>query len=55
MLFKNVFLNKNEFEDYLFANTKLDTASTSRYGFGELYEESGCVYFNLNLQIRFIK
>ena len=47
--------NKNEFEDYLFSNTKLDTASTGRYGFGELYEESGCVYFNLNLQIRFIK
>ena len=47
--------NKNEFENYLFTNTKLETASTSRYSFGELYEEAGCIYFNLNLQIRFIK
>lgn len=47
--------NKNTFEDYLFSNTKLDTASTSRYDFGELYEESGNIYFNLNLQIRFLK
>lgn len=47
--------NKNAFEDYLFSNTKLDTASTSRYDFGELYEESGNMYFNLNLQIRFLK
>ena len=46
---------KNEFEDYLFSNTKLETASTSRYEFGELYEESEGIYFNLNLQIRFIK
>ncbi|HFF1653642.1 TPA: HpaII family restriction endonuclease [Providencia rettgeri] len=48
--------NKNEFEDYLFFNTKLDTASTSKHSFGELYEdELGDVYLNLNLQIRFLK
>ncbi|MFT2112354.1 HpaII family restriction endonuclease [Marinomonas sp. 2405UD68-3] len=47
--------NKNAFEDYLFSNTKLDTASTSRYDFGELYQESGNVYFNLNFQIRFLR
>ena len=45
--------NKNEFENYLFANTKLDTASSSRHGFGEIYEENGQLYFKLNLQIRF--
>ena len=47
--------NKNEFEDYLLNNTKLDTASSSRHGFGEIYEKNGQLYFNLNLQIRFIK
>ena len=45
--------NKNEFENYLLANTKLDTASSSRHGFGELYEENGELFFKLNLQIRF--
>lgn len=47
--------NKNEFENYLLNNTKLDTASTSRYEFGDLYIEDGSLYFKLNLQIRFIK
>jgi hypothetical protein len=47
--------NKNEFEDYLFNNTKLETASSSRHDFGKIYDESGELYFKLNLQIRFIK
>lgn len=47
--------NRNDFEDYLFNNTKLDTASTSRHGFGLIYEQNGAQFFNLNLQIRFIK
>jgi len=47
--------NRNEFEDYLINNTKLDTASSSRHGFGEIYEENGELYFKLNLQIRFLK
>tara|TARA_R110000868_G_C10909038_1_gene764824 strand:+ start:626 stop:865 length:240 start_codon:yes stop_codon:yes gene_type:complete len=47
--------NKNEFEDYLFNNTKLDTASSSRHDFGMIYKENGKLYFKLNLQIRFIK
>jgi type II restriction enzyme len=47
--------NRNEFEDYLLNNTKLDTASSSRHGFGEVYEENGQLFFKLNLQIRFIK
>jgi hypothetical protein len=46
--------NKNEFEDYLFNNTKLETASSSRHKFGEVYEENGQIYFKLNLQIRFL-
>jgi len=47
--------NRNEFENYLINNTKLDTASSSRHGFGEIYEENENLYFKLNLQIRFIK
>lgn len=47
--------NKNEFEDYLFNNTKLETASSKRHGFGQLYEKEGKYYFKLNLQIRFLK
>lgn len=45
--------NRNEFENYLFANTKLDTASSTRHGFGKIYEEGKQLFFKLNLQIRF--
>ncbi len=47
--------NKNEFENYLINNTKLETASSSRHDFGELFEKNGELYFKLNLQIRFLK
>ncbi|MEI8362870.1 MAG: HpaII family restriction endonuclease [Betaproteobacteria bacterium] len=47
--------NRNDFEDYLFNNTKLDTASSSRHGFGLVYEDDGDQFLKLNLQIRFIK
>jgi hypothetical protein len=45
--------NRNQFEDYLFANTKLETASSTRHEFGKIYEENGELFFKLNLQIRF--
>jgi hypothetical protein len=45
--------NRNQFEDYLFANTKLETASSTRHEFGKIYEENGQLFFKLNLQIRF--
>ena len=45
--------NRNQFEDYLFQNTKLETASSSRHEFGKIYTENGKAYFKLNLQIRF--
>ncbi len=45
--------NRNEFEDYLFLNTKLETASSTRHEFGKIYKENGEIYFKLNLQIRF--
>lgn len=47
--------NKNEFENYLLNNTKLETASSSRYDYGTIYKEDGKLYIKLNLQIRFIK
>jgi hypothetical protein len=40
---------------YLIKNTKLDSPSSTRYKMFDLYEENGEMYFNLNLQIRFIK
>ncbi len=45
--------NRNQFEDYLFTNTKLETASSSRHDFGKIYETDGQFYFKLNLQVRF--
>lgn len=47
--------NRNEFENYLLNNTKFETGSTSRHGFGSIYKENGRYYLKLNLQVRFIK
>lgn len=47
--------NRNDFEDYLLHNTKLETASSTRHDFGAIYQHKGGeTFFNLNLQIRFI-
>jgi len=46
--------NRNVFEQYLFDNTKLERASTSRHDYAYLYEENGKIYIKLNLQIRFV-
>lgn len=47
--------NRDEFRSYLYENTKFETASSSRHEYGKLYEKDGKLYFNLNLQIRFLK
>jgi type II restriction enzyme len=47
--------NLDAFQDYLFKNTKFDTPSTTRHGFGKIYEKNGDLFINLNLQIRFLK
>ena len=47
--------NRDEFEEYLYRNTKLDTPSTTRHKFGFVYEENGEKRMKYNLQIRFIK
>lgn len=42
-------------KNYLFENIKLDTPSTTRHRFGQLYsEKNGELFFKLNLQLRFI-
>lgn len=46
--------NRNEFQEYLIKNTKLETPSSSRNGFGSIYKEDGEFYIKLNLQVRFI-
>lgn len=47
--------NKNEFEDYLFNNTKLEMPSRKRWDYGYVYCKGNQSYIKLNLQIRFIK
>lgn len=47
--------NRNEFEDYLLNNTKLETASSTRHDFGIVYKNNNNQFFKLNLQIRFLK
>lgn len=47
--------NRNEFEDYLLNNTKLETASSTRHDFGTIYSEGNANFFKLNLQIRFLR
>lgn len=46
--------NQNDFEDYLYYNTKFDTASSTRHNFGIIYENNDELFINLNLQIRFL-
>lgn len=45
--------NRNEFQEYLLKNTTMDSPSSTRHGYGSLYEENGEVLLKLNLQIRF--
>lgn len=45
--------NRNQFEDYLFENTKFETASSTKHDFGKIYKIDDRFYFKLNLQIRF--
>ena len=45
--------NRDAFRGYLLNNTKFESASSSRHGYGTLYEQSGGICIKLNLQIRF--
>lgn len=44
--------NRNKFEDRLFNRTFLDAPSTTRHGFGEVFEEDGGSYFKINRSVR---
>lgn len=45
--------NINEFQDYLLENTSLDTPSTTRYKYADVYKDGQKFKIKLNLQIRF--
>lgn len=47
--------NHNAFKNYMYANTRFDTPSKSKHGFGSIYEVDGQQYLKLNVQIRFVK
>lgn len=47
--------NHNAFKNYLYYNTRFDTPSKSRHGFGTIYEQEDEQYLKLNVQIRFVK
>lgn len=47
--------NKNDFENYLLHNTKLETASSTRHHFGKIETVGKQLIFKLNLQVRFIR
>lgn len=47
------FYDRNQFEDYLFNDTKLDWPSRSRYHWGSVYRVGNDAFIKLNLQIRF--
>lgn len=47
--------NHNAFKNYIFANTRFDTPSKTKHGFGDIYEVDGQQYLKLNVQIRFVK
>lgn len=45
--------NRNFFEDYLLANTRIDRPSASKHDFAYVYKEGNDYYIDLNIQIRF--
>lgn len=45
--------HRHEFEEYLYKNTKFETASRKKHDFGYIFENNGKLYISLNLQIRF--
>lgn len=47
--------NRNQFENYLLANTKIINPSSTRLNFAKIYIEQNQLMIKLNLQIRFLK
>ncbi len=54
ILAHHIFYDSQSLGKYLYKNTKLETPSTSRHGFGHIFkDEFGNYFFKLNLQLRF--
>lgn len=47
-------INRSLFEDYLLANTRLDTPSSTKHGYGSIYTINSQSFIKLNFQIRFL-
>lgn len=47
--------NHNAFKNYLYNNTRFDTPSKTKHGFGRIYADNGEQFIKLNVQIRFVK
>ncbi|HDR4581913.1 HpaII family restriction endonuclease [Bacillus mobilis] len=45
--------NRDEFQEFLLKNTRLEQADRGRHRFGEVFENNGEYFIKLNLQIRF--
>lgn len=52
ILCHHIFYDKTSLNEYLFNNTKLESPSTSRHKYGDLFISNGETCFKLNLQIR---
>ena len=49
------FYDRNLFEEYLYANTRLDTPSTTKFQFAQIVrQDDGALILKLNFQIRFV-
>ena len=44
--------NLGDFQEYLLRHTAFDTPKSGRHKFGEIYEENGRYFFDVNLQLR---
>jgi hypothetical protein len=49
----HIFYDNIALKNYLFKHTKLESPSTSRHEYGQLYKENNKIFFKLNLQLRF--
>lgn len=49
----HIFYDEEALNTYLFNQTKLESPSTSRHEYGEIFEENEKFFFKLNLQLRF--
>lgn len=53
ILCHHIFYDNESLKNYLFKNTKLESPSTTRHEYGQLYKEGDNIFFKLNLQLRF--